>query len=863
MESLRASVLAALVVLGTVAAGVPTTASGQATPAGPHGPAVQQAAASPAGPSPQQASGDVGTIAWEKRYDEDAEVRAVEQTGDGGYVLVGTVETDGGDDDALVVKVDGEGGIEWKRTLGGGGRDVANDVVTDDGGGYVFVGGTVDSRGSQTAWIVRLSVTGNVIVNRTVSSASAVEAMAVTPMASGDYAITGKRSTLGALLVRTSRDGRVRVARGVGRSNDVGTDIEQLPTGGFAIAGTRTDGAGTDAVFLKTDRSGSPVASETYGGAGFDSVSTMVPVGSGYALAGTEATDGDSDAWLVRINRFGSVQYTRQYGGDGYDTATGLLETDGGFAVGGWTDSFGVGGRDAFVIETDGQGRETARQAFGGAGDDFGLALGDASPDEYVLGGSRTTGGTTNAWLLRVGGASAGAAFEVTDLDAPSTVTPGRTVSVAATVRNVGGSEGTATVAFRVDSDRDGSLSDETAREGTVTVAPGGEGTVTFDLDVPADASAGTLRFDASVDDSTADGRVTVDTAGSDAVSVRLEPSDVTVESGDNRTFDVVATGVTSGVGSFDVTVRSGDTGVATVTDMAPAGDPGIDTVTLADDGSSARLQVAAAALGSGEVRLATVTVAGEGAGTAVLPLSVRSMSDTNGDEYPIEGTTGAEFTVESSGGEGATARLEPADARVAPGENRTVDVVVEGTPDGVGAYDVTVATSSTGTVSIEDVTLRGDPGFPAREVADDGSFARAQAAATSFDSTDPVAVATVTVRGVAAGNASLSLSVGDLARPSGAPYQVGTVTGASVRVAETGTGPSPIDGVTPTDPDGDGLYEDLNGDGRASVTDVQRLFALLDADAITASPRFYDVNGDGRVSVSDVQALFVEVTAA
>ena len=76
----------------------------------------------------------------------------------------------------------------------------------------------------------------------------------------------------------------------------------------------------------------------------------------------------------------------------------------------------------------------------------------------------------------------------------------------------------------------------------------------------------------------------------------------------------------------------------------------------------------------------------------------------------------------------------------------------------------------------------------------------------------------------------------------------------------EPATGPPALPGLAaPTDPDGDGLYEDLNGDGEFTVADVQTMFANLDSESIREYPDAYDFNGDGTVDISDVQWLFVE----
>jgi hypothetical protein len=72
--------------------------------------------------------------------------------------------------------------------------------------------------------------------------------------------------------------------------------------------------------------------------------------------------------------------------------------------------------------------------------------------------------------------------------------------------------------------------------------------------------------------------------------------------------------------------------------------------------------------------------------------------------------------------------------------------------------------------------------------------------------------------------------------------------------------GPPPITGDPPQDPDGDGEYEDVNGDGSVDVVDVQALFANLDDPAVRNNPGAFDFNGDGQVDVVDVQRLFNEL---
>ncbi|MFC5973466.1 malectin domain-containing carbohydrate-binding protein [Halomarina salina] len=75
-------------------------------------------------------------------------------------------------------------------------------------------------------------------------------------------------------------------------------------------------------------------------------------------------------------------------------------------------------------------------------------------------------------------------------------------------------------------------------------------------------------------------------------------------------------------------------------------------------------------------------------------------------------------------------------------------------------------------------------------------------------------------------------------------------------------SGPGPIGEFAnaPADPDGDGLYEDVNGDGSVDVGDAQALFANNDDPVVQNNVDAFDFNGDGSVDVGDAQALFASI---
>jgi rubrerythrin len=76
-------------------------------------------------------------------------------------------------------------------------------------------------------------------------------------------------------------------------------------------------------------------------------------------------------------------------------------------------------------------------------------------------------------------------------------------------------------------------------------------------------------------------------------------------------------------------------------------------------------------------------------------------------------------------------------------------------------------------------------------------------------------------------------------------------------------TGPPALPGQEnpPKDVDNDGVYEDLNGDGEFTFSDIQlyygEVYRKRDSEFVQNNLEFFDVDGDGKITLADVQALF------
>ena len=78
-----------------------------------------------------------------------------------------------------------------------------------------------------------------------------------------------------------------------------------------------------------------------------------------------------------------------------------------------------------------------------------------------------------------------------------------------------------------------------------------------------------------------------------------------------------------------------------------------------------------------------------------------------------------------------------------------------------------------------------------------------------------------------------------------------------SNRTTAASDGPPPVAGTTPpTDPDDDGQYEDVDGDGTVNVIDVAVLLRNLDAAVVQRNAAAFDFGGNGEVNIVDVATL-------
>lgn len=349
---------------------------------------------------------------------------AIIQTTDGGYALAGYTESFGaGSQDIWLVKTDASGNLEWNKTYGGANSDTASSIVQTNDGGYALLG-TTTSLGDTTGdfWLVKVDQIGNEQWNKTYSKANKRDrGRSLAYCNDGGFILAGVAEWTSSpwfqiWLIKTNSTGHNQwdytYGQNVGYiSTFTGYEHAVIETsdGGYAVAGARYPNPTYYSVwFFKTDENGTMLWHKTYGTTNhLDSGQSLVETSDGgYAIAGYTSSygAGNHDFWLIKTNSTGDKVWDKTYGGINVDYASSMVQTsDGGYALVGYTQSFGAGSYDAWLVKTDSAGNMEWNKPFGGTSIDRTNSIVQTYDGGYALAGYTDSlgAGSSDGWMVR------------------------------------------------------------------------------------------------------------------------------------------------------------------------------------------------------------------------------------------------------------------------------------------------------------------------------------------------------------------------------------------------------------------------------------------------------------------------------
>jgi len=313
-----------------------------------------------------------GNVLWQQTYGGAASDigRCVISTTDGGYAICGSSESYFADDfppDLLLIRTDIDGNLMWQKNYGIGAMEYGMSLKQTGDGGFI-VSGQASMPGGSSIYVVKTDAQGDSTwtASYAINQFSGGRSILIAPDNTG-YVIAGNTATIdfqedASLLFINFQGGTIRQMIHGGADADAGYDVSPTFDGGYIVIGSSSSsGAGLNDVYaVKTNSVGSFSWSKTYGFPGNDyGYAIELTRDQGYVIAGGTQAVGSpvGDAYFIKIRSNGSTDWFRVFGGVGDDVGYDVARTtDGGYLIVGYTDSFGAGGKDIYLLKTDADG---------------------------------------------------------------------------------------------------------------------------------------------------------------------------------------------------------------------------------------------------------------------------------------------------------------------------------------------------------------------------------------------------------------------------------------------------------------------------------------------------------------------------
>ncbi len=330
-------------------------------------------------------------------------------TADYGFLLAGSsisnkngnkVDSNKGNLDYWIWKMDEKGTPEWQKSFGGDGVDLLQSIRITNDGGFILAGTSSSSisgdkkeacKGQEDFWIIKLDAKGNEIWQRTIGGSGQEKLLSITQTKDGGYILGGTSSSntsepdekgaedkygkaedskgnLDYWIVKLDKDGKIKWQKTFGGQYvDELKSIEQTSDKGYILGGysnspvsgnkTQDNFGFNDYWIIKLDEEGNELWQRTLGGDKDDTLFALTQTNDGGFIAGGNSNSGatnsksksnqnGTDFWVVKLDKTGTIEWQETYNYGEKDVLTSIVENkDGTFLIGGYAQSEAANGK--------------------------------------------------------------------------------------------------------------------------------------------------------------------------------------------------------------------------------------------------------------------------------------------------------------------------------------------------------------------------------------------------------------------------------------------------------------------------------------------------------------------------------------
>jgi hypothetical protein len=297
----------------------------------------------------------------------------------------------------------------WQKTYGSSEVDYATCIINTFDGGFAVSGYKYSIPGANNydICLLKLRQDGSLQWVRTFGGANEENAFCVIQTSDSSYVVAGSTKSFGQgyedmLIVKLNSAGELIWARTIGGTEmDVATTLKQTADSGYILAGYSASHAVNGLMIVKISESGNVVWSKIVGNAsdGWLSSSIILTADGGYGIACTiDSVHGRSDMCFIIINELGLLKWSWVIGGTEDDQAFSVCQTrDNGYALAGFSNSFGAGNPDLYIVKLSVAGNLEWTRTIGGWNDDYGISIMNSADGNLIIAGECATFG--NGWF--------------------------------------------------------------------------------------------------------------------------------------------------------------------------------------------------------------------------------------------------------------------------------------------------------------------------------------------------------------------------------------------------------------------------------------------------------------------------------